>query len=186
MPVVPYQPAASERDPEAGDSPPLQDEKRDQDDSTDTLSEKEDEIELSNAQDEENNVASSGQPPFPDLQPTRSNLLERVGSRLSTFPVRDPGPPPDGGLKAWTQVAMAWLSIFNAWGYANSFGAFQTYYETTLDVSPSTISWIGSVQVFILFFVSAFSGRALDAGLFLPAFLVGIVIQLLGIFTMSI
>lgn len=82
-------------------------------------------------------------------------------------------------------VGMAWLTVFSAWGYANSFGAFQTYYESTMDVSPSTISWIGSVQVWILFFLGAISGRALDAGLFLPTFMVGVVIQLIGIFSMS-
>lgn len=30
-------------------------------------------------------------------------------------------------------------------GYINSFGLFQTYYASTLDLPPSTISWIGSV-----------------------------------------
>jgi hypothetical protein len=28
---------------------------------------------------------------------------------------RDPGPPPDGGLLAWTQVAMGHLVIMNTW-----------------------------------------------------------------------
>ena len=37
----------------------------------------------------------------------------------------DPGPPPDGGLKAWVQVGMAHLIIFNTWGFVNSFGVFQ-------------------------------------------------------------
>src|SRR5690349_12499274 len=74
----------------------------------------------------------------------------------------------DGGLKAWTQVAMAWIVCLTTWGYLNSFGAFQTYYAETLRESQSTISWVGSVQLWVIFVMSAFSGRALDAGLFIP------------------
>lgn len=95
-------------------------------------------------------------------------------------------PPPDGGLQAWTQVAMAWLVLLLTWGWVNSFGIFQSYYEVHMDVSPSTISWIGSVQNWLTFFIGAFSGRLLDAGLYRPALLVGAVIQVLGIFFMSL
>ena len=115
----------------------------------------------------------------------RSNgILARVASRVSRTSTLEP--PPDGGTKAWTQCACAWLVVFCTWGYVNSFGAFETYYTTTLDLSGSTISWIGSIGVWIFFFMSLFSGRALDAGLFLPTFAVGAVIQLIGIFTTSV
>ncbi|KAK5134536.1 hypothetical protein LTR08_006321 [Meristemomyces frigidus] len=112
-----------------------------------------------------------------------SNLLERV---LTTRSIVDPGPPPDGGWKAWSQVACAWMVIFTTWGWVNSYGAFQTYYTLTLDESASTISWIGTVQNWLTFFVGAFSGRLLDAGLFVPTLIVGSVLQLLGIFLMSV
>ncbi|KAF2838148.1 MFS general substrate transporter [Patellaria atrata CBS 101060] len=115
-----------------------------------------------------------------------SNALSRVASRLTTTSIVNPGPPPDGGTKAWLQVAGAWFVIMNTWGYVNSFGVFQTYYTEILPEPATTISWIGSVQVFILFFVGAFSGVALDAGYFLPTYIVGVIIQLIGIFTMSI
>lgn len=94
--------------------------------------------------------------------------------------------PPDGGLRAWTQVAMGWIVIFTTWGYVNSFGSFQSYYTSVLPQSPFDISWIGSLQVWLTFFGSAFSGRLLDAGLFVPTFLIGSTMQLLGIFLMSI
>ncbi|KAH8819252.1 major facilitator superfamily domain-containing protein [Xylogone sp. PMI_703] len=81
---------------------------------------------------------------------------------------------------------MGWLVLFTTWGYVNSFGSFQTHYTTTLSLSPSTISWIGSIQVWFTFFVGAFSGRLLDAGLFMPTFITGAVFQILGIFLMSI
>jgi MFS family permease len=110
----------------------------------------------------------------------------RIASRLTTRSIKDPGPPPDGGFRAWLQCFCGWLAIANTWGFALSFGAFQTFYAETLPESPSTISWIGSLQASLIFLVGAFSGRALDAGLFQPTIIVGIVIQLIGIFTMSL
>ncbi|KAK7427284.1 hypothetical protein QQZ08_006220 [Neonectria magnoliae] len=95
-------------------------------------------------------------------------------------------PPPDGGMKAWTQVAMGWIVIFTTWGYINSFGSFQTYYTENLPQSPSAISWIGSVQTWLTFFIGAFSGRLLDAGFFVHTLLIGAALQLLGIFLMSV
>jgi hypothetical protein len=137
------------------------------------------------SQGEDYHSISPPQPPFPGLKPTTSKVLTKITSHLTTRSLVDPGPPPDGGLKAWTQCAMAWIVLFSTWGYVNAFGAFQTHYTSTLGVSPSTISWVGSVQVWMLFMVSTFSGRALDAGFFLPTFLLGVIIQLIGILTMS-
>ncbi|KAJ5164610.1 Major facilitator superfamily domain general substrate transporter [Penicillium coprophilum] len=95
-------------------------------------------------------------------------------------------PPPDGGAKAWTQAMMGHLVAFNTWGYIASFGVFQAYYQSTLGVSPSAISWVGSVQIFLIFFIGTFSGRALDAGFFRPVFYAGILLQLLGVFMTSL
>lgn len=94
--------------------------------------------------------------------------------------------PPDGGVTAWTQVAMGWIVIFATWGYVNSFGAFQTHYTQILGVSASDVSWIGSIQTWLTFVIGAFSGRALDAGFLVPTIAVGATVQLLGIFLMSI
>jgi len=98
----------------------------------------------------------------------------------------DPGPPPDGGLKAWTQVLMGHLVLINEWGYLTSFGLFQSYYETSLNISPSAVSWIGSVQIFLVYFVGMFSGRALDAGYYHTVLTVGSFLQILGVFMTSI
>lgn len=81
---------------------------------------------------------------------------------------------------------MAHFIVFNSWGYINSFGVFQTYYQTALGHPPSDISWVGSVQIFLLFFIGTFSGRATDYGLFRQTFLVGSVFQLLGVFMTSL
>lgn len=80
---------------------------------------------------------------------------------------------------------MGFLVLFSTWGYANSFGAFQTYYTQTLSETPSSISWIGGIQVFLSLIVGIFSGRLLDAGFFIPTFVVGVVVQAAGIFLMS-
>jgi hypothetical protein len=52
----------------------------------------------------------------------------------------------------------------------NSFGVFQTYYVDFLGRSESDVSWIGSIQVFLTFFIGTFTGRLTDAGYFRPVF----------------
>ncbi|KAF9697881.1 hypothetical protein EKO04_004334 [Ascochyta lentis] len=112
------------------------------------------------------------------------SALARVFSRRSAASF-DPGPAPDGGTTAWVQVFCTHLTIFTTFGFFTSFGVYQTYYENTLGISPSTISWIGSIQVFFLFGIGAFTGRATDAGLFRPVYIAGAVFQLVGVFTMA-
>jgi MFS family permease len=124
-------------------------------------------------------VSSAGGP----LKTTLSRTLSRIRTKDSGI---DPGPPPDGGLKAWTQAILVHLVIFNTWGYVNSFGLFQTYYTESLPASPTAISWVGSAQIFLLFFIGTFSGRATDAGFFKLSFITGSVLQLIGIFTTSV
>lgn len=121
------------------------------------------------------------------IERTRAPSSREAGIDTSAArPCQDPGPPPDGGMVAWTQVAMAHITTASTFGYIVSFGSFQTYYQSTLGVSPSMISWIGSTQTFLLFFIGTFSGRALDAGLFYYVYIAGTVFQLLGIFTTSV
>lgn len=139
---------------------------------------------------ERTGASSADTPPFetgnplPTTAGPLTTILSRVRTKDSTL---DPGPPPDGGLQAWTQVLLVHLVIASTWGYINSFGLFQTYYETYLTPpsSPSSISWIGSLQIFLLFFIGTFSGRATDAGFFHATFISGACLQLLGIFTTS-
>ncbi|KAI0429921.1 major facilitator superfamily domain-containing protein [Xylaria sp. FL1042] len=121
-----------------------------------------------------------------DLRRTASNVLAQVASRITTKSWAEPPPPPDGGLRAWLQVGMGFFVLFTTWGYANSFGAYQAYYTQTLSESPSTISWIGGIQVLLTLVTGLVTGRLLDAGFFVPLFFVGIITQVLGIFLMSI
>lgn len=123
------------------------------------------------------------------LESSRENSagLDRIIGRIaSQSSARDPGPPPDGGLEAWTQVFAAHLTVAVTWGYIQTFGVFQTYYVSALNHPPSDISWVGSVQIFFLFFVGTFSGRATDYGLFRGTYLLGSAFLLLGVFTTSL
>ncbi|XWW99887.1 hypothetical protein V2A60_007901 [Cordyceps javanica] len=109
-------------------------------------------------------------------------VFGRVLSRITSKSSVDPGPPPDGGWVAWTQCFIGHMVIFTTWGWANSFGSFQAYYTTLLDRSPSQVSWIGSLNVFLLFFVGTFTGRLTDAGYFRAVFLTGTGLLAIGIF----
>ena len=94
-------------------------------------------------------------------------------------------PAPDGGLIAWSQVLVSHLLVVNGFGYISSFGLFESYWVTELDRSASAVSWVGSMQMFLLFFIGTLSGRAMDAGFFRSLIYAGCSLQLLGTFTTS-
>lgn len=75
-------------------------------------------------------------------------------------------PPPNGGLVAWLHVLGGFMLFFNTWGLLTSFGVFQTYYESgELFQRPSSdISWIGSIQAFLVQFGGIASGPIYDRG----------------------
>lgn len=133
-------------------------------------------------------IIPEGDPPSTEKRSKEAQRppLSRIITGRSATSFVDPGPPPDGGVTAWTQAFMALLVLTNSWGWINSFGVFQTYYTSTLGHPPSDISWIGSVQTFLLFFIGTFSGRATDAGLFRPVFIAGLCLHLIGVFTTSV
>ncbi|RYP74683.1 hypothetical protein DL770_007570 [Monosporascus sp. CRB-9-2] len=55
---------------------------------------------------------ATGIRPSGELRRTASNVLSQVASRMTTQSWSEPLPPPDGGVTAWTQVAMAWLAMY--------------------------------------------------------------------------
>ncbi|EGD86754.1 hypothetical protein H112_05263 [Trichophyton rubrum D6] len=93
---------------------------------------------------------------------------------------------PDGGLIAWTQATMAHLVVFNTRGFANSFGIFQAYYKGYLGRSRADIAWIGSIQIFLIFMIGTFSGRAIDAGYYRTILVAGLFLQILEVFMTSV
>ncbi|KAJ5814266.1 uncharacterized protein N7503_001016 [Penicillium pulvis] len=96
------------------------------------------------------------------------------------------GEAPDGGLTAWLQVLCGHLIVFNVWGYINSYGIFESYYVTTLNRSSSDIAWVGSLEIFFVYFLGSFSGRATDAGYIRATLAAGLFMQLLGVFMTSL
>ncbi|KAK7030429.1 hypothetical protein VNI00_014173 [Paramarasmius palmivorus] len=81
---------------------------------------------------------------------------------------------PDGGLRAWLVVFGTACTTFASFGYVNSWGVFQSYYEETLlqNYSPSSIAWIGSIQYALVFFPALPIGRLFDLGYFKIPFLI--------------
>ncbi|ETS79365.1 hypothetical protein PFICI_09218 [Pestalotiopsis fici W106-1] len=94
-------------------------------------------------------------------------------------------PPPDGGWRAWLCVLCGHFIFMNTWGFINSFGIFQTYYTSVLDLPAADVSWIGSIQVFLSFFIGAVVGRYTDAGYLRLMLVCGATLILVGIFTAS-
>lgn len=66
-------------------------------------------------------------------------------------------------------------SLFVGFGYVNAWGVFQSYYTSNVmrDISPSSISWIGSIQYALVFLPGLIAGRLLDLGHFRFPFLFG-------------
>lgn len=117
--------------------------------------------------------------------------------------------PPDGGFKAWLQVLGSFFLFFNCWyespassrssllsrvlmpfarGTVNAFGVFQTYYQNNplWHETPSNISWIGSIQAFLLLLIGVFTGPAYDAGYFRALIIAGAVLIPFGFMMTSI
>ncbi|KAI1131959.1 MFS general substrate transporter [Nemania abortiva] len=102
--------------------------------------------------------------------------------------VRDAGPPPNGGVVAWLQVAAAFVLYGNTLGLINTFGAYQRYYETDLlkEYSASDISWIGSIQSWFLMAIGVFIGPLYDAGHCRMLLIAGTIFVALGFMLTSI
>ncbi|KAK1570247.1 major facilitator superfamily transporter [Colletotrichum navitas] len=94
---------------------------------------------------------------------------------------------PDGGLQGWLQVVAAFLLVLDGFGFITAFGVFQAHYRTILPdtVTDRDISWIGSMQIFLLFLLGTVSGRLIDAGHFRITLIVGFVFQIGGVFAAS-
>ncbi|CAM1504970.1 Fc.00g106070.m01.CDS01 [Cosmosporella sp. VM-42] len=72
--------------------------------------------------------------------------------------------PIDGGHRAWVSTFGAWWAIFITFGWVNSLGVFQSYYEMSLlkDYSPSAIAWIASVQQCLIYSAGIVLGKIFD------------------------
>lgn len=97
-------------------------------------------------------------------------------------------PAPDGGFIAWLQVACGFFALFNSWGIVNAFGAYQQYYESDMlsSETSSTISWIGSIQGFMVIGTTIVFGRIVDAGYTRLTLLLGTFLLTFGLMMTSL
>jgi MFS family permease len=95
---------------------------------------------------------------------------------------------PNGGTTANLQILGSFFLLFNSWGIINTFGSYQAYYTTTLlpASSASAISWIGSIQAFLLLMVGALTGPLYDLGYFRHLLITGSVLLVLGQMVLSV
>lgn len=96
--------------------------------------------------------------------------------------------PPNGGVAAWMKTLGCFLIYMNTWGIATSFGVYQSYYQqhTLREYAPGTISWIGTVQVFLLFFIAIIAGPIYDRGQSQWLLYVGCTLTIFGYFMLSL
>ncbi|KAJ5920588.1 hypothetical protein N7516_011446 [Penicillium verrucosum] len=99
-----------------------------------------------------------------------------------------PSSPPNGGTLAWLNVLGSFMLYFNTWGIMNTFGAYQTYYESgaLFHSSSSDISWVSSIAAFMLLFVGLFVGPIYDRGYLRTLLIVGSLMVAFGHMMLSL
>ncbi|MCJ1307749.1 hypothetical protein MMC25_001397 [Agyrium rufum] len=97
----------------------------------------------------EANIMADTSDELPVMDPEKQEPLQKT----STAIMLDPSSFPDGGFEAWMVVFGGFCSLFVSFGWINCIGVFQTYYQETLlsSYSPSTVSWITSLETFVMF-----------------------------------
>lgn len=103
-------------------------------------------------------------------------------------PALTSGPPPNGGTVAWLQVAAGFVIFFNTWGMITTFSVFQTYYESgeLFKASSSNISWIGSIQSFLLQITGLLAGPLYDRGYLRLLLVTGSFMVVFGLMMLSL
>ncbi|KAI1849994.1 hypothetical protein JX265_003367 [Neoarthrinium moseri] len=123
-----------------------------------------------------------------DLNDGILSEVQKTESHVGADVTKDDDTLPDGGLHAWLQVLGSFCLYWNTWGMLNTFGVYQTYYQDgpLRDMSPSAISWIGSIQSFLLLFVGVISGPLYDKGHLRSLLVSGSVLVVFGMMMTSL
>ncbi|KZT01338.1 MFS general substrate transporter [Laetiporus sulphureus 93-53] len=107
--------------------------------------------------------------------------------------IQNPAPSTDdlyvcGPWRAWSTVFGAWLLQFSVVGYMSAFGVMQSYYSKDIlaNESASSISWIGSIQLFLDLCLAAGAGHLLDRGYFRHCVVSGSLIFVFCLFMLSL
>lgn len=112
----------------------------------------------------------------------------------------------NGGLDAWLNVLAGFCVFVNSWfvyiaiilciyqanlcfrGLLTTYGAFQEYYQTELlpNETPSTISWVGSIQATLIPMVGLATGPLVDIGYLRPLIISGSFLTVFGMMMTSL
>ncbi|KAI2622996.1 monocarboxylate permease-like protein, mch4 [Hypomontagnella submonticulosa] len=111
-----------------------------------------------------------------------------ANAKKPPIPAGGPSPPPNGGLVALLQVVAGFMLFFNTWGLISAFGVFQTYYESgaLFVTTSSNISWIGSIQSFLLQFTGLIAGPVYDRGYLRLLLITGSFLVVFGMMMLSL
>ncbi|KAF8906687.1 major facilitator superfamily domain-containing protein [Mucidula mucida] len=118
---------------------------------------------------------------------SESNHSETIVSRRDeVYDLHEKGDAdvhPDGGLRAWLVV----IGVRPQFGLVNSWGVFQSYYQTTVlqTRSPSDIAWIGSIQYSLMFLPCLVWGRLFDLGYYKSVVLVCYIMLVISAFLVA-
>ncbi|KAJ7182326.1 major facilitator superfamily domain-containing protein [Mycena crocata] len=128
----------------------------------------------------------------PEDSSVRSATLEDGSGPGADRPKSDnfnaPDDFPEGGLRAWATVAGAFLVQFCGFGYTTSFGVYQDFYtrDYLTQSSSSAISWIGSVNAFLVISGGLVAGHFYDRGHFYALLYGGSFLLCFSLFMLSL
>ncbi|KAL5593396.1 hypothetical protein FOBRF1_012498 [Fusarium oxysporum] len=112
-----------------------------------------------------------------------ARFAESVSLRVSDETSQEEEEP--GWCRSTLIVLSSHFVVMNTSGFTNCFGALQSYFIGEFGEPSSAVSWIGSMQIFLYFFIGAFSGRLTDAGYFRVTFFTGSLVHVVGILAAS-
>ncbi|KAK7709578.1 hypothetical protein SLS57_008633 [Botryosphaeria dothidea] len=89
---------------------------------------------------------------------------EEIGVEITPID-EEQEPLADGSVQGWLTVLGSTLVYFASFGFTNSFGFFQDYYQTHYlpDYPPSTIAFIGTLQTTLMYVIGPVAGALFDA-----------------------
>ncbi|KAK7966302.1 uncharacterized protein PG986_000579 [Apiospora aurea] len=121
-------------------------------------------------------VGSTAQPNLPDMHsdkrppqldasnPQNPLFVSSDSSDSENICHDDEDTFPEGGLKAWSVVFGSFCAMLSVFGIINSAAVFESYFtqHQLKGYDPSTIGWIFSVYLFIVFFAGMQAGPIFD------------------------
>ncbi|KAJ8690333.1 hypothetical protein PTI98_011764 [Pleurotus ostreatus] len=132
-------------------------------------------------------------PPSMDVETAHTSSLQSLDEKRTSLssgqPVlklAPPAPQVDGGKRAWCTLVGGILITTVTFGYSNSFGVYQDIYTRSHAASASSVSWIGSTQLFFLFAVGLPAGKLMDMGYMRYTNIIGTIIYVFSLFMVSL